>query len=133
MQAHLVIVHFPIALIVAAAAADLAGVALGDAALRRGAGRLLVAGALGALLAFFTGSGALSAFLAHTPGNPAVEAHAQWGGAGVWGVAGAGLLRLLWRGRFTGPFGWGNLALAVAASALVLAITLSGTAIRHAS
>ena len=131
MPVHLFIVHFPVALVLAAAGTELAGVALGSAALRRGAGHLLIAGALAAFLSFFTGSGALSALLSTTPLNPAADAHAQWGGAGVWGVCGAGVLRLLWRRRLDGVYGWANLAVVLAASALVTAITLSGMAIRH--
>ena len=131
MPVHLFVVHFPIALVVSAAVTELAGLALARPGVRRAAGLLLVAGAVAAFLSFFTGGGALTALQAAGMQSPAAEAHSQWGGAGVWGVCGAGVLRLLWRERLDGPYGWANLAVALAAAALVVAITASGLAIRH--
>jgi uncharacterized membrane protein len=132
MPIHLFVSHFPVALVIAGAVADLAGAALGDRALRRGAGYLLVAGALAAFVSFFTGGAALSSYLmAHPAPNPAVETHTQWGGAGVWLVCGAGALRALWSRRLSGPHGLANLAVGIIAAAVVVGITLSGTAIRH--
>lgn len=132
MPAHLFVVHFPVALLIVGAAADLAGAALKDAGLRRFAGVLLMLGAAGAVLAFFTGGGALSmAALRVPPGDPRIEAHTQWGGAGVWLLAVAGVLRGLWHRRLDGWQGWAALALALVSAALVVAIAVTGTAISH--
>lgn len=134
MTAHLFIAHFPVALITVGAAADVLGAATRREGLRRAAGWLLVLGAAAALLAFFTGQGAYGAALSRVdPGSPRLEAHTQWGGAGVWALAAAGGLRLAWRERLEGAPGWITLALAVVSAALVIAISLSGTAISHGS
>lgn len=135
MSAHLFIVHFPVALLLSGAAADAIGVAAGRPSLRRHAGALLVLGALAALLAFLTGQGAMSsALLRGTPDAAAMqrlEVHSQWGAVGVWLLAGAGVLRALWRERLQGVRGWVCLAAALGSAALVTAISLSGTAIAH--
>lgn len=132
MPAHLLLSHFPIALLVVGAALDLAALLMGRPALRRAAGVLLILGAVTAFAAFLTGQGALMRALGGDPPDPArVEIHTRWGGAGVWLVAGAGVLRALWRERLTGVQGWVNLAAALAAAAVVVAISLTGTAIRH--
>jgi uncharacterized membrane protein len=132
MARHLFLAHFPIALLVLGAAADLYGAALSSAPARRWAGTLLMAGAVGALLAFLTGQGALPDALTRTPPPYArVEAHTQWGGAGVWLLVGAGALRLAWRRRLSGLHGWALLVAAVGSAALVIAIAATGTAIAH--
>lgn len=132
MPAHLFLAHFPVALILAGAAADLGGAVARSARTRAFAGVLLMAGGASALLAFFTGGGALAAALAHVaPGDPRIESHQQWGAAGVWLLAGAAMLRAAWRRRLDGARGWLALAAALASAAVVTAITLSGTAIRH--
>lgn len=135
MPAHLLIVHFPIALVVVGAMVDAVGTLAGRREVRRWGGTLLMLGAAAALLAFWTGQGALDRLGggASLHASPTLEAHTQWGGAGVWPLAAAGMLRAAWRSRLDGPYGWANLAVAVLAAALVVAITLSGTAIRHAT
>lgn len=132
MPPHLFVVHFPVALLLAGAAADVGGAALHSQRVRAFAGVLLVLGGASALLAFLTGGGALSAALARVPpGDPRLEAHQQWGAAGVWLLAGAAGLRLAWARTLHGARGWVALAAALGSAALVTAITLSGTAIRH--
>jgi len=133
LPAHLFVVHFPVALVVTGALLDALGALGGRAEARRWGGILLMIGGGAALLAFWTGQGALDrlgggvALLA----SPVVEAHTQWGGAGVWPLAGAGMLRAAWRSRLDGAYGWANLAAALVAALLAVAITLSGVAIRH--
>jgi uncharacterized membrane protein len=133
---HLWIAHFPVALLLVGAAADLAGAALGRRALRRWAGGLLVLGGAAALLAFLTGQGALDAALPRLgvvgPGADRVELHARWGGAGVWVLAGASALRAAWHDRLDGPRGWLLVAATLLAALLALGITASGTGISHA-
>lgn len=132
MPAHLILIHFPVALLVTGAAADLAGAATGRAGLRRGAGWLLLLGALAALLAFFTGQGALQAALGRvSPADTRLEAHTQWGAVGTWALVGAGFLRAVWRDRLSGVHGWVTLAAGVLSALLAVAITLSGHAISH--
>ena len=129
MPAHLFIVHFPVALLLTGAAADLAGALLRSDRARAFAGVLLVLGGVGAFAAFFTGGGALSAVLSRmTPGDPRLEAHKQWGAAGVWVLVAAAALRAVWRRRLDGVRGWIALAAALASAVL---IALSGTAISH--
>lgn len=132
MPLHLFVSHFPIALITSAAVADVVGTLSGSRDLRRAAGVLLIAGAVAAFVTFVTGQGALSYLLAVArPDAEIVERHTQWGGAGVWGLCGAGALRAAWAARLEGTFGWINLLVAVAAAALVVAIGTTGTAIMH--
>jgi uncharacterized membrane protein len=132
VTAHVWLAHFPVALIATGAAADTVGAATRREGLRRGAGALLVLGAAAALLSFLTGQGALMAAAARIgAANPHLEAHTQWGGAGVWPVAALGLLRFAWRKRVDGVHGWLLLAAAVVSAALVLAIVASGLAIAH--
>ncbi len=132
MPAHLLVVHFPVALLVTGAAADLAGAAAGRPAWRRFAGVLLVLGAAGALLAFLTGQGALFAAVGRvSPADPSLEAHARLGGVAVWPLAAAGALRGAWRDRLEGPRGWALLGLALLSAALVLWVAASGSTISH--
>ena len=132
MPAHLFLAHFPVALILVGAAADAAGATLRDERLRRFAGALLLLGAGFALLSFFTGQNALSLALMRVgPADERVGLHTQWGGAGVWGLAAAAVLRGFWMKRLDGWRGWAALAAALASAALVVAITLTGSAIAH--
>ena len=132
MPLHVFIVHFHAALVVTGAAADLLGLATGRTGLRRAAGALLVLGAAVAVLAFLTGGGALQAVYPRVGvANTHVESHAQWGGAGVWPVAILGVLRLLWRDRLFGAYGWALAAASILSAILVVAITLSGLTISH--
>jgi uncharacterized membrane protein len=132
---HLWVAHFPVALIVTGAAADVAGALLGRTGPRRWAGTLLVLGGIAALLAMLTGTGALEAALPRLgvvgAGAERVEAHAQWGGAGVWVLAGAAALRAAWRNRLDGWHGWALAGAAAVSAALVLAVSASGSAIAH--
>lgn len=131
---HLFLAHFPVALLVAGAGAELLGVLFRHRELRRWAGWLLVLGAVGAVLAWSTGEGARQEVLAR-PGPPweRLEAHTRWGGAGVWALVGAGALRAAWRHHLEGPRGWILAALALLSALLVGAIANSGTAISHAT
>ena len=132
MPAHVFLAHFPVALILVGAAADVVGAVLRSEAVRRFAGVLLVLGGASAFLAFFTGGGALSAALARVPpGDPRLEAHQQWGAAGAWLLIGASGLRLAWRRSLDRARGWIALAAALAAAAVVTGIALSGSAISH--
>lgn len=132
MPAHLFLAHFPVALLVTGAAADLAGALLRMERVRAFAGVLLVIGGASAFLAFFTGGGAVSAALARIPpGDPRLDAHQQWGAAGAWLLLGAAALRAAWRRRLDGARGWIALAAALASAAVVVGIALSGAAVSH--
>jgi uncharacterized membrane protein len=132
MPAHLFLAHFPVALVVAGAAADLGGALARNGRTRAFAGVLLMAGGASAFLAFFTGGGALSAALSRIlPGDPRLDAHQQWGAAGVWLLVGAAGLRAAWRRRLDGIRGWIALAAALASAAVVTGIALSGAALAH--
>ena len=132
MPLHLFVVHFPVALFVVAAVTDAFGAATENLAIRRGAGALLILGGVLTLLAFLTGQDALQAVIERFPiGSTRLEAHTQWGAVGTWVLGGLALLRALWRDRLDGPYGWVNLAAALLAGAVVIGITLSGSAISH--
>jgi uncharacterized membrane protein len=132
MPLHLFIVHFPVALLITGAAADLGGAVLRSERTRAFAGVLLIAGGACAFLAFLTGGGALSAALSRiSPVDPRLEVHQQWGAAGVWLLLGAAGLRLAWHRRLDGARGWIALAAALASAAVVTGIALSGAAISH--
>jgi uncharacterized membrane protein len=132
MTAHLFVSHFPVALLTTGAAADLAGTALRNPDVRRFASALLVLGAAAALLAFFTGQGAVHEVLGRvSPVDPRLEMHARWGGAGVWVLAAAGALRAMWWKRLEGPRGWAALAAALASAGVVGAMAYTGAAISH--
>jgi uncharacterized membrane protein len=132
MNAHLFVVHFPVSLIVVATALDLLGVGMNDRSLREWGGRFLLAAAVAVFLAFATGEGArLAAMSTGAVDLPRMEVHQQWGSVGIWAVIGGALLRTLWRNRLSGLFGWLNLLILLGATALLIAISLSGTAVRH--
>jgi uncharacterized membrane protein len=132
MPAHLFIAHFPVALLLTGAAADLVGAVLKDGRVRGFASALLITGGAFALLAFLTGGGALGAAMARTPaGPPSLDAHQQLGAVGAWLLAGAAALRAAWARRLDGVRGWAALAAAVASAALVVGLALTGAAISH--
>ncbi|CAN5806779.1 hypothetical protein BH23GEM8_BH23GEM8_03810 [soil metagenome] len=132
MPLHLFIVHFPLALILVAAVTDATGAASGSERLRSWAGAMLMLGSFAALLAFLTGAGATSIALSRPqPEYQLVAYHSQWGGAAIWPIVGAGLLRGLWRNRLQGLRGWVNLAAAVLSAVLVYLISATGLAISH--
>jgi uncharacterized membrane protein len=132
MPLHLFIVHFPLALILVGAVADVIGSASGSERMRSWAGALLMIGSFTALLAFLTGAGATSIALSRPqPEFQLVATHSQWGGAAIWPIAGAGILRGLWRNRLQGIRGWVNLAAAVLSAFLVFMISATGVAISH--
>ena len=132
MSTHLFIIHFPVSLAVVAAALDLVGIALDDRSLRDWSWRFLIAAAVAEFLAFATGEGArLNALGTGAVSIPRMATHEQWGSVGIWAVAVVALLRSLWRNRLTGMFGWLNLALVLAATGLLVAITFTGSLIRH--
>lgn len=132
MSAHLFIVHFPVAVILIGALADLAGLGLADRALRYRGGQLLIIGGFAAFLAFVTGEGAkIIALNAPAIDVGRIAAHEQWGSVGTWVLLGIAIVRTMWRNRLDGPMGWLNLVLAAGATVLVIGITLSGTMVRH--
>jgi uncharacterized membrane protein len=132
MPLHLFIAHFPLALILVGAVADAIGVVSGIERIRSWAGALLMLGAFAALLAFLTGAGATSIALSRPrPEYQLVATHSQWGGAAIWPIVGAGLLRGLWRNRLQGIRGWVNLAAAILSAVLVFLISATGVAISH--
>lgn len=131
MTAHHWLVHFPVALLVVGAAADAVGALAGSDRSRYWATPLLVAGSAAALLAFFTGQGAMLMMQGRAAADGAVATHAQWGGAAVWPIAASGALRLAWRTRLAGPRGWLLLGLAGLAATLAILVSRSGMAIGH--
>ena len=132
MPLHLFIVHFPVALLVTGAGADLVGALTRNERVRAWAGWLLVLGGVMAFAAFLTGGDAMARAMIRIPaGDPRLEAHAQWGGAGVWLLAGGAVLRALWRERLEGAQGWLLLGVALLSAAAAVSISLSGTAISH--
>jgi uncharacterized membrane protein len=131
---HLTLVHFPIALLVVGAGMDLIGAAMDREPIRRLAGVLLMLGAGAAVLAFLTGQDAADRTVGRIhPTDPRLDLHAQWGAVGSWALAGAGVLRGMWKDRLSGTYGWINVGIALVAAALVVAIGLTGTEISHGS
>jgi uncharacterized membrane protein len=132
MNAHLLLAHFPVALVIVGAAADLVGVLARREAARVFGGILLILGGAAALGAFFTGGGALSeAMLRLGPGSPSLETHPQWGAVGTWLLAGGAALRAAWRRSLAGARGGVLLAVALLSAAAVLGIAATGHAIAH--
>jgi uncharacterized membrane protein len=132
LAVHLFVAHLPYALIVFGALVDLIGALRQNEAWRRFGGVLLMAGAFPALLAFFTGQAAVAHAFARPQANfAAIEAHSQWGGAGVWVLAIGGGLRAAWRRHLRGSRGWITLAIGLVSALLIVAITQSGLAIAH--
>lgn len=132
MNPHLLLAHFPVALVLLGAAADLGGALAGRAHVRAFAGVLLIAGGCFALLAFLTGGGALAdAALRVPPGDPRLEAHPQWGAVGTWLLVGGAVLRAAWRRSLAGWRGWLLLGAALASAAVVAGIAATGHAIAH--
>jgi uncharacterized membrane protein len=129
---HLFVAHLPFALILVGAGVDLWGALARNPERRRWGGFLLMLGAFGALLAFFTGQGAIAySFGRARPDFAAVEAHTQWAGAAVWPIVIAGGLRVAWRRRLDGVHGWITLAAGLLSALLIVGITMSGLAIAH--
>jgi uncharacterized membrane protein len=132
MNAHLFLAHFPVALVLVGAAADLGGALSGREPVRAFAGVLLMVGGATALLAFFTGGGALADAVARVPpGDPRLDAHPQWGAVGTWVLVGGAALRAAWRRSLHGWRGWVLLGAALASAAVVTGIAATGHAIAH--
>lgn len=132
MPAHLLLVHFPVALLTVGAAADLFGAATGREAARRFGGVLLVLGGAGAVAAVLTGQGALLAASGRVhPGSPAIDLHAQAGAALGWLLGGLAVLRAMLRDRLSGAAGWGLVAAAVASAGAAWWVAATGHAISH--
>jgi uncharacterized membrane protein len=132
MNAHLFLAHFPVALVLVGAAADLGGVLAGRERVRAFAGVLLMVGGGFALLAFFTGGGALADAMTRVPpGDPRLDAHPQWGAVGTWALVGGAVLRAAWRRSLHGWRGWVLLTAALASAAVVTGIAATGHAIAH--
>jgi uncharacterized membrane protein len=132
VTAHLYLAHFPFVLVLLGAGADLAGTLAGNERVRGFAGALLILGGLFALLAFFTGGGALAEAAGRfPPGDPRLEAHPQWGAVGTWALVGGAGLRAAWRRSLHGARGWVLLAVALASAAVVTGIAVTGMRIAH--
>jgi uncharacterized membrane protein len=132
MNSHLFLSHFPVALILVGAAADLGGALAERERVRSFAGVLLILGGAFALLAFFTGGGALADAMTRVPpGDPRLDAHPQWGAVGTWVLVGGAGLRAAWRRSLRGARGWILLAVALASAAVTTGIALTGHAIAH--
>ena len=111
---HPMLVHFPIALLIAAAGIDILGLLLkNNEKLRFTAVALYVLGALGALASFFTGREAADAVLLPAAANPILTEHADWATGLVWFYGIYALLRItdLWRNREPKAGLWWPLAL----------------------
>lgn len=91
---HPLVVHFPIALVIAAALADALALAVRRRAFRVAAAALYVAAAAGALAAYLTGDAAEETVEVAGAAVGALNAHADWAGYTVWVLGLYGLLRL---------------------------------------
>ena len=82
---HPLVIHFPIALLVAAAMTDLAGLLLRDrTSVRDAASLLYTAGAVCAVVAYFTGPHAGETVLLPAMANALVNEHADWAFRATW-------------------------------------------------
>ena len=82
---HPLVVHFPIALLVAAGAVDLADLLLrGRAPVRNAATWLYIAGAATAIAAYFSGVGAARTAALSAPGAALAATHADWAFRATW-------------------------------------------------
>jgi uncharacterized membrane protein len=131
MPIHLFFIHFPIALIVLGAAADVLGAIFRSDATRRWAGVVLILGGAFALAAFVTGESPYSTLQPPMRGAPRILDHTQWGALGAWLLAAAGAWRAAWRTNLRGARGWTMLTVAVLSALLVVGIANSGMAIVH--
>ena len=94
-NAHPVLVHFPIALLAAAGAVDVADVVLrGRAAVRNTATWLYIAGATTAVAAYFSGVGAAETVALSADGAAVAANHADWAFRATWLFAFFASLRL---------------------------------------
>lgn len=91
---HPLVVHFPIALVIAAALADALALITGRRPFRVAAAALYVAAATGALAAYLTGNAAEETVEVAGAAVGALNAHADWAGYTVWLLGAYGLLRL---------------------------------------
>ncbi len=111
---HPLIVHFPIALLIAAAGLDLSGLVFGkNERLRFSAVIVYVLGALGALASFFTGRDAGDSVVLSAEANPLLTDHADWALWLVWFFGIYALIRIadLWRNSSSKDAIWWALAL----------------------
>ena len=82
---HPLVIHFPIALLVTAAMTDLAGILLRDrTSVRDAASLLYTAGAVCAVVAYFTGHHAEETVLLPAMANVLVNEHADWAFRATW-------------------------------------------------
>ena len=94
-NAHPLLVHFPIALLAAAGAVDVADVVLrGRAAVRDTATWLYIAGAASAVVAYFSGIGAAEGVALSNEGAAVAAVHADWAFRATWLFAFFASLRL---------------------------------------
>lgn len=92
---HPLVVHFPLALLFAACAADLAALVMRDRKpLRDTATWLYIAGAVAAVAAYFTGDEAAEAMVLSAEVAALVDAHADWAFGATWLFAFFASLRL---------------------------------------
>ena len=94
-NAHPLLVHFPIALLAAAGAVDVADVVLrGRPAVRDTATWLYIAGAASAVVAYFSGIGAAEGVALSNEGAAVAAVHADWAFRATWLFAFFASLRL---------------------------------------
>lgn len=117
---HPMVVHFPIALLVAACVVDaLALLFRRQRVLRTGAALLYVAGALATVAGFLSGRQAADLVQVSGAANTVLTDHADWAAYAVWFFAAYGLVRLLLWWKVRGVF-WSVAAFVVGAAGLVL-------------
>ena len=92
---HPMVVHFPIALIIVAFAAELAGAALRREFFTKVALLLLVLGTLGTVAAYFSGNFAEESVNEVGAVGEALEEHEDAGGAALWAVLAVAAIRSL--------------------------------------
>jgi uncharacterized membrane protein len=93
-NAHPLLLHFPIALLMAAAALDLGGLVTGDrGGWRRAANWLYGVGALAAIATFFSGRAAADSVFLPTAANALLTEHADLGMWTMWFFSGYGIVR----------------------------------------
>ncbi len=111
---HPMLVHFPIALLIAAASIDILGLLLKkNERLRFTAVVLYIMGTLGALASFFTGQAAADAVFLPAAANPVLTEHADWATRLVWFFGVYAVVRIfeLWRNKQPKAALWWPLAL----------------------
>lgn len=127
-NAHPLVLHFPIALLVVAALFDLIGLLAGDRGpWRKSANWLYVLGGVAAVATFLTGRAAADSVFLPTEANALLTEHADLGKWTMWFFSGYGLIRLgLSATRFAASIGARALTFLVGAAGVGL-LTVTAT------